>query len=75
MPPLGPYPHPLLCGQDGNTPINASIKTIKSIVPKVILFSQVDSGYATLLLAIQIQHTGEVSDNLCDDERFDCANW
>jgi hypothetical protein len=36
--PLGPYPHPLLCGQVGTVPIRSTINTISSIVPNDIAF-------------------------------------
>jgi hypothetical protein len=36
--PLGPYPHPLLCGQVGTAPIKSTINTISSIVPNDIVF-------------------------------------
>jgi hypothetical protein len=42
-PPLGPYPHDLLCGQAGSTPINISIKMINTIVPNDISFLPVIS--------------------------------
>lgn len=40
-PPLGPYPHDLLCGHVGIAPINTRIKTISRIVPNDISFSSV----------------------------------
>jgi hypothetical protein len=35
-PPKGPYPQPLLCGQEGKTPTSISIKTINRMVPKLM---------------------------------------
>lgn len=38
--PLGPYPHPLLCGQVGITPTMISTNTMRRIVPRLIACSQ-----------------------------------
>lgn len=38
-PPLGPYPHPRLCGHAGIAPISNKITMINSMVPSVMLFS------------------------------------
>jgi len=34
--PLGPYPHPRLCGQVGTTPRRTRTRTINRIVPRLI---------------------------------------
>jgi hypothetical protein len=36
MPPLGPYPQLLLCPHVGNTPTNAKMRIIRTIVPMLI---------------------------------------
>jgi hypothetical protein len=33
IPPLGPYPHPRLCGHVGMTPISIRIRIMSKIVP------------------------------------------
>lgn len=44
IPPLGPYPQDLLCGQVGMAPISISIKKISRMVPIDILFLPVNGG-------------------------------
>lgn len=39
MPPLGPYPQPLLWGQLGTAPININTRIINNTVPNDIFFS------------------------------------
>ncbi len=40
---LGPYPHPLLCGQAGMTPTNIRIKIINKIVPSDMVVLQLEN--------------------------------
>ena len=37
-PPLGAYPHPRLCRQEGTDPTNIRTRTINKIVPRVLIF-------------------------------------